>query len=130
MDLSRSEGSVVFKIHETVVKAFIEPRLKEVSSGQLVTVQLSGLDALGRVKTHDAIGAQGDCLSAVDNDINVASQAQLLFIRSSLVIEDILEPRRPSCLAKEPRKIAASMTRLLAVSKRTVEMIIFGTRMK
>jgi len=66
---------MLLDIKGTIVNAFIEPQFKEVSSGHLVTVQYSDLDALGRFKHH----MQGDTrIDLADKYFHFTGFTQLL----------------------------------------------------
>jgi len=51
---------MLFEINGSVVNAFVEPQFKHLSSGHLVTVQYSDLDALGHFKHHMQGGTRID----------------------------------------------------------------------
>ena len=66
---------MLLDINGTIVNAFIEPQFEEVSSGHLVTVQFSDLDALGRFKHH----MQGDTrIDLTDKYFHFTGYTQLL----------------------------------------------------
>ena len=88
---------MLLDIKGTIVNAFIEPQFKEVSSGHLVTVQFSDLDALGRFKHH----MQGDTrIDLADKyfhftgftqllDLNHYISGQRIALQELLVAEDV-----------------------------------------
>jgi hypothetical protein len=86
---------MILDIKGTLVNAFIEPQFKEVSSGHLVTIQFSDLDALGKFKHH----IQGDTrIDLTDKYFHFIGYTQLLDLNchisgTRIALEDLLVSR-------------------------------------
>jgi hypothetical protein len=86
--------TMILDIKGTLVNAFIEPQFKEVSSGHLVTVQFSDLDALGKFKHH----MQGDTrIDLTEKYFHFTGYTQRLNLTLSMsdkgsTIQDLLAP--------------------------------------
>jgi len=67
----------------------------------LETLAIKYNDIVVHLKTHDALGAQADSLSAFDNEISFAPEASLLYIRRSGPTENSSGSWRPYYLAED-----------------------------